>query len=208
MRSIHRTWNRIRRELRRENGGNGRIGISLLARLLCLALVVGATCGGGLPFPVGTAPQSSMVPVAAQEPELTPQAYLPLVLSAWPPKPGDLDTCEPNGAPASACRIEAGIYLGHVSSPYDQDWYTFTLDGDPGGVERDVCVSLKVPEGDDYDLYLYGDPPEWPIAFSTHPGNARETVEAALPAGSYYILVFPTHQASSLPYTLALEVDG
>jgi hypothetical protein len=136
--------------------------------------------------------------VTAQEPELTPWAYLPLVMNLRPPT---LDDCEPNGTPALACPIEPGVHQAHISSLYDQDWYVFTLDD-----ESQVAIRLHMPEDDNYDLYLYGDPPSWPIAYSVTLGNAEETITIALSAGSYYILIFPAVQALESPYELTLEV--
>lgn len=156
----------------------------------------------GLSFLVAAPARPGTAVVTAQEPELTPQAYLPLILNNYPPLWPDLDYCEPNGAPSLACPIEPGTYTAHVSSPYDQDWYIFTLDG-----EGDVSIRLGVPGDDNYDLYLYGDPPGVPIAWSVTPGNAEEVIEATLSAGSYYVLVFPAQQESELPYTLTLEVN-
>jgi len=136
--------------------------------------------------------------MTAQELELTPWVYLPLILNDWP----SLDYCEPNGVPSLACPIEPGVHRAHVSSPYDHDWYIFTLDH-----EGDVNVRLRVPGDDNYDLYLYADPPASPISYSVTPGNAAEVIEVTLLTGTYYILVFPIQQASGSSYTLTLEVN-
>ena len=136
--------------------------------------------------------------VTAQEPELALWVYLPLILNDWP----SLDYCEPNSMPSLACSIEPGVHRAHVSSPYDQDWYIFTLDR-----EGDINIRLKVPGDDNYDLYLYGDPPGSPISYSVAPWNAEEVIEVTLPTGSYYILIFPMQQASESSYTLTLEVN-
>ena len=152
----------------------------------------------GLLFLVVAVTSPGTPAVTAQEPELTPWAYLPLVMNLRPPS---LDDCEPNGTPALACPIEPGTHQAHISSLYDQDWYVFALDD-----ESQVTVRLRVPEDDNYDLYLYGDPPSWPMAYSVTLGNAEETIAAALSAGSYYILIFPAVQASESHYELTLEV--
>ena len=152
----------------------------------------------GLLFLVAGMVWTSTTAVTAQEPELTPWAYLPVVMNLRPPS---LDDCEPNGTPALACLIEPGIHRAHISSLYDQDWYVFSFDA-----ESQVTIRLRVPEDDNYDLYLYGDPPSWPMAYSVTLGNAEETIAAALSAGSYYVLVFPAVQASAFPYELTLEV--
>jgi hypothetical protein len=137
------------------------------------------------------------VTVTAQE--LTTRVYLPLIMRSGAE---DLDGCEPNGMPALACSIEPGLYQAHVSSPYDQDWYTFTI-----GDGADVTVRLTVPTGDNYDLYLYGDLPAAPIASSATLGDAEESIAATVSAGTYYILVFPIAQASDEYYQLRVEVQ-
>ena len=88
----------------------------------------------------------------ARNPELTPRAYLPLVVNCHPFSP-DI-CCEPDDQPSQACHIPPGVYQAHISSPYDQDWYTFILDGESQvtlsgcacrGATTTTCISTAIP---------------------------------------------------------------
>ncbi len=155
-------------------------------------------------------PSPSMVPEAT--PTLSPEAYLPLVMRLYPvtPTPTPVPTstptpspdwCEPNDAPAEACEIGAGVYQALVASDTDQDWYRFTTT-----VTRTVDIFLDGPDGDDYDLYLYGDPAGDPVAYSVTPGTPDESLSALLGRGEWYVLVFPIRSTGVRPYTLVVTM--
>jgi hypothetical protein len=136
---------------------------------------------------------------------LPPRAYLPLVQRAGaapqPPPPLSCDTpeVEPNDTHTVAQAL-AGCVAGSASWDGDPDWYRVNLCSGP----HDLALALDGPAGADLDLYLYGDPPGFPLYRSEGTGVDESIAATGLVTGTYYVLVQPAQGSGS--YVLNVEV--
>lgn len=122
------------------------------------------------------------------------QLYLPLVACTdRQPSPPPLPTCmveeESNDVHDSAQAVVARCVEGDADGYGDLDWYRLNVCSGP--VDQ-VILSLDGPEdGANLDLYLYADPPGWPL-YSSEEAGADETITATgVLTGIYYALVQP-----------------
>jgi len=114
------------------------------------------------------------------------------------------DTYEPNNDWSSAYSVSGPTTLtSYISTATDEDWYKLTVTW-PGHLR----LFLDVPNGYDYDLSLYGDPPPWPSMRVSDGGvSADETIEyTILNTGTYYVCVdgYGSSYSSTTPYQLSI----
>ena len=110
------------------------------------------------------------------------------------PHPSNGDACEPNDSRDEACGPLAPgvVYQFHAlckdGSEKDDDWYYIRI-----GKRDPINISLSsIPLGTDYDLYLYYDSDENPLAYSRKPGSADEHIHyTPESAGAYFMLIHP-----------------
>ncbi len=169
--------------------------------ILAAAVLVAPTALTALPSGLcsiclpGTGPQPP-----TPTPPGPPRCYLPLVVrgDAGPACTGREQ--EPNDTHTDATPFVASCYRGTAEWEGDSDWYRVHLCSGPWTLN----LTLDGPNGSNLDLYLYGDPPGWPIAASESSGPDESLSVSGLVTGTYYILVQPAW--GSGPYTLSAEV--
>lgn len=128
------------------------------------------------------------------------KCYLPLILVGDAPPPPCTEELEVNDTHTDAMNIVSTRICGTASWDGDQDWYRVRLCSGPW----DLRLALDGPDGSNLDLYLYSDPPGWPL-YSSESSSADEVLTAtALITGTYYVLVQPAW--GSGPYELRLNI--
>jgi hypothetical protein len=169
-----------------------------LALALGLALSPPVACQGDDCLP-GTGPTPP-----PPTPPGPPRCFLPLVIRSeggTPPPP----TCEgaerePNDTHTDATPFVFSCARGTAEWDGDSDWYRVHLCSGP----FTLSAALDGPDGANLDLYLYGDPPGWPIAASESGGPDESLSVPGLVTGTYYILVQPAWGSGA--YTLTVGV--
>jgi hypothetical protein len=137
------------------------------------------------------------------------QLYLPLVActdrqpSSPPPSPICIAEEESNDVHDVAQAVVASCVEGDTDGYGDLDWYELNVCSGP--IDQ-VLLSLDGPEdGANLDLYLYADPPGWPL-YSSEGAGADETITATnVLTGVYYALVQPL--AGEGDYVLTVAVS-
>jgi len=137
---------------------------------------------------------------AAGSEALTSSEHLPT------PRPSEpCDVCEPNNELSQACGPLAvgqdyAFFIRCTAAP-DDDLYYINLDGPA----RITAVLTSIPQGADYDLYIY-DKDGVMRCYSNKPGNSDEHIICDVnQAGRYYVRVYPykgCHESD--PYTLTV----
>lgn len=189
-----------------QGAGSGVAGVALAVvavLVLAVAAVLGlsgpASCQGDDCLP-GTGPTPP-----TPTPPGPPRCFLPLVVrggEATPPPacPNPGQEQEPNDTHTDATPFVFSCVRGVAEWDGDSDWYRVRLCSGPWN----LTVVLDGPDGANLDLYLYGDPPGWPIASSESGGPDEALSVSGLVTGTYYLLVQPAW--GSGPYTLSAEV--
>jgi hypothetical protein len=165
---------------------------------------------------VSDAPTPTWTPTPSRTPTHTPPprpgySYLPLALRSFAPPwssptptPGPCERYEPNnrkeeafGPLMNGALLEAALCQGDL-----EDYYHFIL---PGAAQ--VRVDLDhLPNGTDYDLYLYRFGGGDDLGQSINKGTDPEQIAIVLEAGRYLIRVYPRGDARSpQPYRLSLS---
>lgn len=124
-------------------------------------------------------------------PGIAPRAYLPLVIRSGEGTPACQEECaEPNDDPFHTCTMAApGPRCGRLSFYQDEwglhddlaDWYRLDI-----ACAFTLTLSLDGPDGADFDLYVYGDPPGAPLAWGGSAGP-DETLSLPVSPGRYYV---------------------
>jgi hypothetical protein len=131
------------------------------------------------------------------------ELYLPVMLRSYQ-IPWHCGAEPANDAREGACGPLAfgQIHYNYISSPADKyDWFYFDLP-----VAHAIEAWLTgIPAGNDYELYLMGRGRD-PLGISNLRGNQNEHIPSTpLPAGRYYLVVFPADGGGwdpSSPYAL------
>ena len=134
--------------------------------------------------------------------------YLPSVACAdcqpaLPPPPRCLVEEESNDVHDGAQAVVARCVEGDTDGYGDLDWYKLNICSGPVG---QVILSLDGPEdGANLDLYLYADPPGWPLYSSEEAGAGEMITATDVLTGVYYALVQPL--AGEGDYVLRVAVS-
>ncbi len=137
----------------------------------------------------------------APGPQYAPRAFLPLILAPGsPPAPGVCEVVEqePNDVHTQAQALDRCV-SGAAYNDLDMDWYRLEACQGP------VNLTLRLTAAENLDLYLYGDPPGYPLAVSESWGGDEEIRISELLTGTYYALVQPALGAQG---TYVLEVEA
>lgn len=177
----------------------GRITVPLIIALIAVALA-------GAP---GDAQPEGCFPGTGSPPAVLPyRCFLPMVVKGGQstPVPPTPPACtgleqEPNDTHTDATPFVVSCFQGSASWDGDPDWYRVDLCSGPWR----LTARLTGPAGANLDLYLYADPPGWPIAASEEGGSEETIAASGLVTGTYYILVQPAWGSGA--YTLSAEVQ-
>ena len=170
--------------------------LSLLALLIAVGTAIyqsapEATCAGKL----------LCLPLPTPTPFLPPQVYLPVVLGGGgappPPQVCDVTEVESNDVHADAQVIDHCV-RGTAPDDLDMDWYHLDACAGP------ITLTLQLAGTGDMDLYLYADPPGWPLASSESWGSDESIKTTDLVTGTYYAVVQPA-LGSQGAYTLTVQ---
>ncbi len=131
--------------------------------------------------------------------------YLPLVVGAGtgsPPLPTCEDESEPNDSHSGAQTITGLCVEGRTVRQGNMDFYRLNICS-----PVDLHLALSGVDEADLDLYLYDDPPGWPLHSSETVGASSEAITAAhLLTGTHYVLVQQWGAADGGEYKLDIGV--
>jgi hypothetical protein len=134
------------------------------------------------------------------------RAYLPVLRDRWPDW-YRYDVYEPNDMPADAYGpLKSGqTYHSFIWNAEDRsDYYYFV----PVSTQQVVIMLANIPDHCDYDLYLYKEGQDKPVAASNVKGKGgSETIRHSPEAGrTYWILVYSYYRdfSSTQPYRLTV----
>ena len=159
-----------------------------------LTVVIGARGHAAPPVSESLSPSGLCLPgtePVEELPEMPHHFYLPLVVkegdTPLPPLICDVVEVETNDTHTDAQVMLATCVAGNASWDGDSDWYRLEVCS-PVGLQ----LTLEGPQDADLDLYLYADPPGWPLYSSENDGSSNETITATnVLTGTYYALVQP-----------------
>ncbi|MCP4538206.1 MAG: hypothetical protein GY832_13790 [Chloroflexi bacterium] len=118
------------------------------------------------------------------------RVYIPVVIgSGGDPSPLTCDVAEieTNDTHTDAQTMLATCVAGTALWDGDSDWYRLEVCS-----PVDLRILLEGSENADLDLYLYGDPPGWPLYASETIHSSDEQIAAPnLITGTYYALIQP-----------------
>jgi len=166
--------------------------VTLMIVAAGLTMAIGAR-GYAAP-PVGECQSSSGLCLPGTEPgvdlpEMPHRVYLPVLIGERSPSPlvCDVLEIEPNSTHTDAQAMLATCVAGNASFYGDSDWYRLEVCS-----PVDLRLVLEGPDEIDLDLYLFGDPPGWPLYSSETAYSSHEQITATnLITGTYYAHVNP-----------------
>jgi len=175
---------------------------SILYGIAILLTVVGL--GAGVrqpPQPVQALGTSLCLPLPPQPSTLTYHAYFPVVFrgnEAVPVPTGcTIEEHEPNDLHDQAQPLGHCV-RGNASDPLDMDWYRIEACQGP------LDVEIRLAGAGDVDLYVYGDPPGYPLGASESTGGNEVLSLTHLNTGIYYVVV-QAGLVSAGTYTVTVE---
>ncbi len=167
--------------------------IALATVAVALTVAIGARGHAAPPVSECLSPSGLCLPGTEPEgetPAMPHHAYLPLMLKAGEESPSplvcDVLEIEINDTHTDAQVMLATCVEGAASGDGDPDWYRLEVCS-----PVDLRLVLEGPDSADLDLYLYGDPPGWPLYSSESIGSDEEITATDVLTGTYYALVQP-----------------
>lgn len=121
-------------------------------------------------------------------------------------QPAVSDPFEPNNNMKTAFEIFPGTTKAYCTSNGDEDWYKINVYG-----AGNLHIGLtNIPDGCDYDLYLFSSEGGASLAHSYEEDQTPEAIDYPISqAGTYYVLVQPYRGCSSVQmYSLSVTLPG
>lgn len=140
------------------------------------------------------------LPLPPQLATLTHHAYFPVIFrgdEAVPVTGCTVREYEPNDLHTEAQALGYCV-RGDASDPLDMDWYRLEACQGP------VDVQVRLAGSGDVDLYVYGDPPGYPLGASETTGGNETVYLTHLNTGAYYVVVQPGLVGAGA-YTVTVE---
>jgi hypothetical protein len=165
---------------------------------------VGARAGAGLAGLALLAGCQLVLDFSSEVERPAPDASIP---DAGPPDAASLcGALEPNDTVSSPAPVEPGTFAASICAAGDEDFYSFTLDGD-----QDVDIVLTFEAGaNDLELELYSQASGIRLTFSTGTDGDEQIRHSdgqgnQLAVGTYIVRVFGADAAVVNDYQIVLE---